>query len=687
MKLKPLSIAIQTLLLSCLTLQHQAHADDTLLHRILVEGARGSLIGLTDSASAGIVDQKKLQAMTTSRPGEILEAIPGVIVSQHSGEGKANQFYLRGFNLDHGTDLSTNLDDMPVNQRSHSHGQGWTDLNFVIPELAARLDYKKGPYSSTTGDFSAAGTANISYANRLSSQLASVTLGEYGHQRLFIADSPEFANGNLLYAVEGLHNDGPFLRPDDFKKFNAVLRYSEGFANNGFSISAMMYQGSWNASDQIPSRALDGLNNSLQNRFDTVDKSDGGKAHRYSLSGVWRKTSAEEASKISAYVINNQLALFSNFTYFMDDPINGDQFAQPDRRVTSGLNASHTWHTHINGMNMDVNIGLQSQNDNIFNALEKTRERQILSTVRQDHITETSLGLYLDINTRWNEFLRTNVGVRHDNYRFQVKSDNAANSGTKNDQLLSPSWSLIVGPWNNTELYFNAGAGFHSNDVRATLTTIKPQTSEASETSPGLVRAHGAEIGLRTVWTPKLQSSFSLYQLNFDSELNFVGDAGTTEAGRPSKRVGIEMSHQYQVNQNVSVDVDAAFAHARSKDNKVEGNYITGAVEGVAQASINIQKIGPWSGALRLRYFGPRPLIENNSVRSKSSTTMNGRIAYQFNPKLRIEFEGFNLTNRQVSAIDYYYASQLKGETSPKEDIHFHPIEPRHFRVMLVRQF
>jgi outer membrane receptor protein involved in Fe transport len=236
-------------------------------------------------------------------------------------------------------------------------------------------------------------------------------------------------------------------------------------------------------------------------------------------------------------------------------------------------------------------------------------------------------------------------------------------------------------------LYFNAGTGFHSNDARATLTTINQQTSEASDTSPGLVRARGAEIGLRTVWTPKLQSAFSLYQLNFDSELNFVGDAGTTEAGRPSKRVGIEMSHQYQVNQNVSVDLEAAFAHARSRGQQAEGNYITGAVEGVAQAAINIQKIGAWSGALRLRYFGPRPLMEDNSVRSKSSTTLNGRIAYQFNPKLRIELEGFNLANRQVSAIDYYYASQLKDEASPKENIHFHPIEPRYFRVMLVKQF
>lgn len=680
---------------------HHAYADDTLLHSILIEGARGSLIGITDAASSGIIDQKKIQAMTTYRPGEILEAIPGVIVSQHSGEGKANQFYLRGFNLDHGTDLRTSLDDMPVNQRSHAHGQGWTDMNFVIPELAARIDYKKGPYSATNGDFSAAGAANISYANRLGNAISSITLGEYGYQRAVIANSPEVGNGSLLYAIEALHNNGPFVKPDNFRKFNGVLRYSEGFANNGYSLTAMMYQGKWNASDQIPLRAIQNTaiqntaiqNKVLKNRFDTVDSSDGGQAHRYSLSGVWRQTSAEQASKISAYLINSQLDLFSNFTYFMDDPINGDQFSQPDKRVTSGINASHTWHTHsntiadANNITTDISIGAQLQNDNIFNALQKTSKRQVLSTVRQDHIVESSLGAYVDVSTRWNVWWRTNVGLRHDAYQFKVAGDRAANSGKANDNMWSPTLSIVLGPWNKTEWYVNVGTGFHSNDARATLTTIDPQSLAATEKAPGLVKAQGSELGMRTAFIPKLQSSISVYQLNFDSELNFVGDAGTTEAGRPSRRYGIEISNSYQVNNNIAIELDTAFTKARYRDQQAEGNNISGAVEGVAQLSMTIDKIGPWSGALRLRYFGPRPLIENNSVRSKASTTLNGRISYQWNSKRRIEIEGFNLANQKASAIDYYYASQLKGEANPVEDIHFHPIEPRHFRVMLIQQF
>lgn len=664
--------------------QQQAFADDSILHRVAIDGSKSSQLGLLDAANAGMIGQKKLENLTTYRPGELLEAIPGLIVSQHSGEGKANQFYLRGFNLDHGTDLRTTVDEMPVNQRSHSHGQGWTDLNFLIPELTARIDYKKGPYSSTTGDFSAAGSAAMTYANRLSQNIASMTLGQNAFRRALIAGSPDFLYGSFLYAIESTSSDGPFVHPDKFRKLNAVFRYSEGFANNGFNLSAMLYSGKWNATDQIPLRAVQ---QGQLDRFDTIDTTDGGESHRYSLSGVWRRTTSEDASKLSAYVIQNGLDLYSNFTYFMEDPVNGDQFSQPDKRVTSGLNASHTWHSHINGKNTDITLGAQLQNDNIFNGLHKTKARQQLSTVRQDHIVESSLGMYLDVSTRWTDSLRTNVGVRHDQFRFQVNSDRLGNSGHTNDHMTSPMLSVILGPWAKTEFYVNAGRGFHSNDARATLTRVDPQSLEATQTSPGLVAARGLELGMRSEWAAGWQSSLALYRLDFDSELSFVGDAGTTEAGRPSRRHGIEWSNSYQARDWLSIDFDAAYAKARSRHVDRAGNYIVGAVEGVAQLALNFEKLGSWSGALRLRYFGPRALVEDNSVRSKGSATLHGRISYKFNPRLKIELEGFNLSNRRDSAIDYFYASQLKGEAAPREDIHFHPLESRSFRIMLVKAF
>lgn len=672
--LRPLPCALAALFVAAPVL-----ADDLVLQRVLVEGSRLSQLSIADSANAGTVGQKELAARTTYRPGEMLEAMPGLIASQHSGEGKANQFYLRGFNLDHGTDLATWVDGMPVNQRSHAHGQGWTDVNFLIPELVGRLDYRKGPYAARDADFASAGSAEISYANRLARDIASLTLGEDGFRRAMLAGSPELLGGTLLYAIESLNNDGPWTRPDDYRKRNGMLRYSRGYANNGWSITAMAYRGSWNATDQIPLRAVE---DGTLGRFDGIDDTDGGNARRSSLSGIWRQTGTDSSSKLSAYVIRNRLDLYSNFTYFMNDPVNGDQFAQPDRRVTSGLDATHTWHLHRGEtMASDLTVGARLQNDNIFNGLYDTRARQRLATTREDHIVETSGGVFVESTTRWSETLRTVAGVRADRYRFDVASDLAANSGRANDTQLSPSLSLVYAPLASTEFYLNYGHGFHSNDARGTVAASDPKTMEALQRAPGLVRSRGMELGLRTEAIPTMQTAVSLYRLDFDSELTYVGDAGMTEAGDASRRAGIEFSNYWRAAKWLSVDFDAAYARARSRN----GDRIPGAVEGVGQLALTFDKLGPWSGALRLRYFGPRPLIEDDSVRSQASTTLNGRIGYKVNKGLQLELEGFNLGNRRASAIDYYYASQRAGELSPRDDIHFHPIEPRSLRLTLTK--
>ncbi|PHV38848.1 TonB-dependent receptor [Janthinobacterium sp. BJB304] len=671
------------LLLAALFSATAAHADD-LFQRVLVDGSRLNQLGVADSANAGSVTQQQLDARTSYRPGELLEAVPGLIVSQHSGEGKANQFYLRGFNLDHGTDLRTTVDEMPVNQRSHGHGQGWTDLNFLIPELAMRLDYKKGPYAAAQGDFSSAGAASVVYANRLTQGIASAGIGQNGFRRALLADSIDAGDGSLLYALEAQHNDGPFTQPDRYRKRNGVLRYSEGYANNGFNVTAMAYDASWNATDQIPLRAVQ--DGSL-GRFDAVDASDGGKAQRYSLSGAWRQTTDDVSSRVSAYVIANRLALFSNFTYAMDDPLNGDQFAQPDHRVTAGLDASHTWHRHTDRGSSDTTIGLQLQNDNIHNGLYNTRQRQVLSTTRQDHLVETSIGVYAENSTRWSRSLRTVAGLRADAYRFDVRSDRAANSGKASEHLFSPSLSVIAGPWRETEAYVNIGNGFHSNDARGTTITVDPKTGEAAGKVTPLVRSRGLELGLRSAAIAGLQTSLSLYRLDFDSELLFIGDAGATQAGRPSRRYGIEFSSYYKAAGWLSLDLDLAYARARSRGSDPAGDFIPGAIEGVAQLAMTVTPPGPWSGSLRLRYFGPRPLVEDNSVRSAASVGLNGRIAYQVDKTLRMELEGYNLANRRDAAIDYYYASRLPGEAQPADDIHFHPVESRSLRLTLVKNF
>ena len=661
-----------------------AQPAENSLSTVTVQSSRNSVLGDAGTASEGVVTQQQLEARTVYRAGEVLEATPGLIVSQHSGEGKANQYYLRGFNLDHGTDLRTTIDGMLVNQRSHGHGQGWTDVNFLIPELARLLDYRKGPFYATEGDFSSAGAVSVKYANTLKTGIASVGLGQNGYARTLLADSPQWGNGHLLYALELFHNDGPFVVGDNYQKRNAVLRYSQGNEGNGFNVSLMAYEAKWHSTDQIPKRAVDG---GTLGRFDAVDQTDGGQSSRYSLSGEWRQSIGNTSTQVNAYVVKNRLALFSNFTYFLDDPVNGDQFAQPDERVTTGLNASRTWAGTWQGKSSDTTVGLQFQNDNIQNELYSSVARQRLGTTRSDRIVETSLGVYVENKTQWTDKFRTMAGLRADTYQFKVDSDNPANSGASTAAKFSPKLNLVFGPWNKTEFYAGAGDGFHSNDARGATLAVDPKTgAPAARVSP-LAGSHGLEIGVRSEAIAGLQSSLSVYQLDFDSELIFVGDAGTTQAGRPSRRIGFEFSNYYKPNKWLTVDADVSFARARFRDFDLGGDRIPGAVEGVASLAVAVDQLGPYFGALQLRYFGPRPLIEDNSVRSQGTLTLNGRIGYRFNRKLKVELEGFNLSNRQDSAVDYFYASQLRGEAAAVNDVHFHPIESRSFRVTLTANF
>ena len=680
--------------LQCLTAAYLAAAaclpttlwaqTTTSLPAVVVQGSRNSMLGEAGTANEGVITQQQLDARTVYRPGELFEAVPGLVVSQHSGEGKANQFYLRGFNLDHGTDLRTTVDGMLVNARSHSHGQGWTDVNFMIPELGTLLEYRKGPFYAAEGDFSSAGAVNLKYANTLASGIASVGLGQNGYARTLLTSSPQLGDGHLLYAVELMHNDGPFTVKDNYQKKNGVLRYSQGSEANGFHVTAMAYNAKWHATDQIPLRAVQ---SGALGRFDAVDQSDGGESSRYSLSGEWRQASGNVATTVNAYVIRQRLDLFSNFTYFLDNPVDGDQFSQPDRRTTTGLNASQTYTTTLLGRESEFTLGAQFQNDGISNALNSTVARQFVSTTRADQIRERSLGLYSENKTRWSDSFRSVLGVRADNFHLKVNSDNTANSGTASATKVSPKINLIFGPFDKTEFYTSAGYGFHSNDARGTTLTVDPKTGMPADKLPPLVRSKGVELGVRTEAIAGLQSAFSVYRLDFDSELTFAGDAGTTNAGRASRRTGFEFSNYYKPIPWLTVDADIAFAKGRYSTFDPVGDRIPGAVEGVASVALAVDNLGPYFGALQLRYFGPRPLLEDNSVRSKSTATLNGRIGYKFNPKLKIELEGFNLTNRHASAIDYYYASQLKGETSKVNDIHFHPIESRSFRLTLVANF
>jgi outer membrane receptor protein involved in Fe transport len=428
----------------------------------------------------------------------------------------------------------------------------------------------------------------------------------------------------------------------------------------------------------------------LIGRFDSLDPSDGGDSSRYSVSGGWSKTGQNSATNANAYVVRSRLNLWNDFTFIQDDPVNGDQFKQTDQRVTTGINAKHTMFGKWGGREVENTVGMQARNDNISVGLFHTLQRQVLSTTRDDHVVESSAALYYQNNLRWTDWLRSIAGVRADYYRGDVTSDNPRNSGKASDHLFSPKLGLIFGPWAKTEYYLNYGRGFRSNDMRGATITVDPVTGNPATREPLLVRSTGYEAGLRTAIIPHLQSSFTVFRLDFQSELLFQGDAGTTaDTGRSSRRVGFEFSNLYTPNSWLILDADVAFTRARYSDVDVMGvgDRVPGAIEGVATFTAAVDNLGPYYGSMRLRYFGPRPLIEDNTLRSNSTTLLSARAGYKFDRKARIQLDVFNLLNRQASQIDYAYTSQLRGEAAPVNDIHFHPTEPRSFRVSAILNF
>lgn len=659
------------------------------LQTIEVVGTEADAIGVAESASQGTLGARGLQARPTYRPGELLEAMPGLIATQHSGEGKANQYFLRGVNLDHGTDLAIFVDGMPVNLRTHAHGQGYADLSFLIPELVERVVYKKGPYYVEEGDFSSAGVARVGIVDRLPAHNAALSAGSFGYRRALFTGSPAEGGPKLVYGLEYVETDGPWSRPDNLGKLNGLLRYVSGDAANGFSATAMGYRGRWSATDQIAQRAVD---HGTIGRFDSLDPSDGGRAERYSLSGQWRRTSAGGITQASVYGIRSRLNLFSNFTYFLNDQVNGDQFEQADRRSLLGADVSHTWITKWSGfagsgLATENTLGLDTRADRLRAGLFNTVERSRTGTTRDDTVREDSVGVYAQNRTTWTQWFRSVAGVRTDFFRADVRSDTAANSGRAHDRQVSPKLGLIFGPWASTEYYVNWGRGFHSNDARGATITIDPLSRAAAERVPLLVRSRGEEVGLRSAVLPKVVLTAALFRLDFDSELVFVGDAGTTEASRASRRIGGEVTLRYAPRPWLLFDLDYAQTRARFRDDDAAGKFIPGAPERVVSLKAVVDSIGPWSGALALRHFGARPLIEDNSVRSSSTTLVAGKLGYRVNKTLRFELAGFNLLNRKDNQIEYYYASRLRGETAGVSDRHFHPVEPRSWRLAAVVSF
>jgi hypothetical protein len=684
--LAPLTLAAICLQTASTSSSAQSPDAPQTLPEVVVTGKADDLFGVAPSASSGTASSADLAARPYLRRGEILETIPGVIITQHAGGGKANQYFLRGFNLDHGTDFAISVDGMPVNMRTHAHGQGYADLNFLIPELIENVTYEKGVYSARNGDLSSAGSADFQLFNALPLGIASVTWGEHNYWRGLIADTLDLAeNRKLTLALEYNSYDGPWVLPEEFQRWNGLIRYFHGDAENHWAATLMGYHGKWQSSDQIPRRAID---DGRIPRLGFVDPTTGGDSQRYSLNVEFLRTDGSDVWRGNAYAFYYDLNLFSNFTYFLDDPLRGDQFEQAEQRWVLGGELVRDWKDRdLLGAKTRVSLGLQTRHDIIDPiGLYKTDRRERFRTVREDSVYEGSIGLFAEAEMRWTDWLRTTIGVRGDAFLFDVSSNNPRNSGEELSGLVSPKFGAVLGPWKETEFYLNFGTGFHSNDARGVNNTVDPESGDPIPPVDPLVRTIGAEIGLRSKIIPTLTFTAAAWWLESDSELVYVGDAGTNEAGPGSNRYGVEIAAYWRPVDWFTLDAEFAATHARFRD-AGEFDHIPSSIPWMFSGGVTVGKEeGPFA-SLRARAFARRPLVEDNSVRGENSFQVNGQIGYR-RKDWEVAVECLNLLDREDNDIEYFYTSRLQGEPAEGiEDIHLHPNEPRMFRLRATHRF
>ncbi len=660
---------------------------DTVRVRVLapvtVTGRIDDLIGTAGSASEGHVGAAELRARPVTREGELLETVPGMIVTQHSGEGKANQYFIRGFNLDHGTDFQTRIEGIPLNMPTHGHGQGWTDLNFLIPELVDHIDYELGVYHADLGDFGSAGGAELHLVSSLKQPFSTAEVGANGLGRLAAGGSTKVGGGDLLVGGEGKVYDSAFELPERVRKFSGVARYTWERGASRFSVLGLGYRNRWNSNDQVARRAVDG---GIIGRYGQLDTTDGGNSQRYSLSGSWRRAGARAVQEVQLFGVYSDLNLFSNFTYFLDDPVRGDQFTQPDRRAIYGANATHTQAADAFGVTHVVKLGLQSRFDAIDGlGLYHTQARRRFATVREDRVRESGTGLFVEAESRWTPWFRSVLGVRGDGYTFDVRSDRAENSGFRTAAIASPKASLIFTPSPRAELYASGGFGFHSNDARGTTISVDPASGEPAERVDPLVRSRGAELGLRATPVRGLRTTASVWALDLDSELLFTGDAGATEPSAASRRRGVTLANFYRPRPELSLDGDVSFARARFDGVPADASKIPGALENVFAGGASWTPTGRGAfAAVRVRHFGAYPLVEDNSARARASTLLNADAGYRLASGVRLQATVLNVLDSVADDIQYLYASRLAGEAAEGvTDVHFHPVEPRQVRVSL----
>jgi hypothetical protein len=660
------------------------------LDEVVVTAERRQLIGTASTASEGVVVNDEIALTPAFRPGQLLETVPGLQVTSHSGEGKANQYLMRGYNLDHGTDLAVFVDDMPINNPTHAHGQGYTDLNFMIPELATNISYTKGTYYADEGDFASVGSIHLDYLDHIEDQ-ASVTAGTLGFQRVFAAGSTAAAGGTVLAALELQHYDGPWTNPDDQRKENAVLRYSEGDNRDGISLTGMFYHGLWNATTDQPERAIaDGF----IGRFGTLDRSDGGKAQRGSVSAQFHVSNGEGQFDANTYVVDTQLTLWNDFTHFLIDPVNGDQEEQHENRVIVGGGASYRLPVQIFGVNTELLSGVQARYD--INDVERlpTRDRVVLTPAQDplnfsesDHIHLADLSAYEQATSHWTAWLRTVLGVRED---YIHGSDSGTNAGEQGSPIFQPKGSLIFTVAPTTELYVSAGRGFHSDDLRG----VTQAAAAGQAGAPLIAEQVGEEIGVRQeLMQGKITATLAIFNLDAASETTYDPDAGQDTAGPASRRYGFEVNLTYQALRWLEFYASYSGDHARFKTDYDDGTghigrYLPNAPAATGSFNMYVKNLGPWSGGLEYRYLGRQPLSSDDAIQGGGYGEWNGDARYTFGDNWNTGLGLYNILGSRGNAAEFWYVDRLPGEPAAGvADVHMHPLEPRTVRLTLSKIF
>ncbi len=684
------------------------------VQEITVTARRLSLIGTATTASQGIVVNDELALTPAYRPGQLLETVPGMVVTLHSGEGKANQYLMRGYNLDHGTDLATFVDAIPVNEPSHAHGQGYTDLNFLIPELATDIHYTKGTFYADEGDFASVGSVHVNFLDTIPPQL-SVAGGSWNFERVFAAGSAALGSGNALGALELQHYDGPWVVPGDQRKINALLRYSEGDRTAGYTLTASFYHGLWmNQTDQ-PGRAI---TEGLTSRLGELDPSDRGAAQRANLSWVYFAGVGGGRLTANAYAFSNQLTMFNNFTHFLVDPVNGDQEEQHEDRSTVGGAIQYVHGARSFGVDHDLMAGVQFRFDFVDVSRLPARDASPLpigddprNVNESDRIRLAGNSVYLQASSHWSDWFRIVFGLRED---LQYGSDAGTNQGSARAALFEPKGSLIFHPADRTEVYVSAGRGFHSDDLRG----VNQARTAGVPGAPLLAVQTSEEIGLRQeLFEHRVALTFAVFELDAQSETTYDPDMGTDAAGPASRRVGYELNVTYQALAWLEFYGTLSQDHARYRTPYDDGTghigeYLPNAPFATGSFNVYVKNLGNWSGGLQYRYLGAYPLssgpcansaVSNdfpglktcaqapalrNEVNGHGYGEWNGDVIYTFGGGFSASLGIYNITNKKADAMEYWYVDRLQGEPSyGAADLHSHPLEPISARLTLAKRF